>query len=193
MDWRTVDRGLLEWTYGLGLPGTPVEVVTHVATRGGVWLLAALLLAAFGRGLTRRTGAALLAGLVLHVLLLETALKSVVQRPRPCIALGIPLRDGIVDPATYSFPSGHSAASFLAAWVLGARFPRLRLPLLALAGLVAASRVALGAHYPTDVAAGAVLGSVLGIALARTFGLRPDDDLRPAVAGTAGDGGAAAS
>jgi undecaprenyl-diphosphatase len=63
----------------------------------------------------------------------------------------------------YSFPSGHTlhAVSFA---VLGAHYlPELALPLAGFAGLVALSRVVLGLHYPTDVAAGALLGGGLAL------------------------------
>jgi len=63
----------------------------------------------------------------------------------------------------YSFPSGHTlhAVSFA---ILGAHYwPALAAPLAAFAALVALSRIVLGLHYPTDVAAGALLGSGLAL------------------------------
>ncbi len=174
MDWRAIDERLLRGLYDLDLPSFLTEGLTHVATKGGLWLLACLALLVFGRGLTRRTGAALAVGLLVHVALVEGALKHVVARQRPFAALGLTLRDSLVDPATYSFPSGHSTASFLGAWILGARFPRWRVPLLVLAGLVAASRVQLGAHYPSDVLVGGVVGILLGMVLVRALRIAPD-------------------
>lgn len=174
-DWLSIDRAVMQWTYGLPLPEGPVVAVTHVATRGGAWLLAGILLTARGRNGARRAGAALLTGLVVHAALVEGLVKRLVARERPFSAMGLELRDPVVNPDSYSFPSGHSCASFLGAWLLGARYPRWRWALLAIAVLVAASRVQLGAHYPTDVAVGAVFGLALGATLQRAFGVRPPE------------------
>lgn len=173
MNLLTLDHATARWVYDLHLPEGIVAVVTHTGTRGGVWLVAGLALAVFGRELNRRTGLALLAGLAAHVALIEGLVKHSVERQRPFVTLGFALRDSLLDPDTYSFPSGHSTASFLGATVLGARFPRWRTPLLVLAGLVAVTRVHMGAHYPSDVLFGAVVGVVMGMALVRAFRLAP--------------------
>jgi undecaprenyl-diphosphatase len=89
-------------------------------------------------------------------------LKSRLVRERPYISLA-----GIV-PGTkaldrYSFPSGHTlhAVSFTVLAI--ASFPQLAWLLVPFAALIAASRVVLGLHYPTDVAAGALLGAGLAL------------------------------
>jgi undecaprenyl-diphosphatase len=69
-----------------------------------------------------------------------------------------------------SFPSGHAATSFAGATLLALLVPRLTVPFLVLAAAIAWSRVYVGVHYPFDVAAGAVLG--VGLALAVTALLR---------------------
>ena len=71
-----------------------------------------------------------------------------------------------------SFPSGHATTAFSAAACLGYMLPEARWPLLGLAGLIAASRVLIGAHYPSDVVAGAVLGVSTAFFL-RNVSLRP--------------------
>jgi undecaprenyl-diphosphatase len=65
-----------------------------------------------------------------------------------------------------SFPSGHTATLFAAACAAGFLFPRWRWPLLALAAVLAITRLAVGAHYLSDVLAGAT------IAILVTLGLR---------------------
>ena len=89
--------------------------------------------------------------------------KEGVDRARP------PIADPGLDPigpipASASFPSGHSATAFATAVAVGLVYPRLRWPLLALAALVALSRVYLGMHYSTDVVVGTALGVAIGLA-----------------------------
>ena len=89
-------------------------------------------------------------------------LKSRLVRERPYISLaGITPGTRALD--RYSFPSGHTlhAVSFTTLAVTS--FPELAWLLLPFAVLVAASRVVLGLHYPSDVAAGALIGAALAV------------------------------
>lgn len=111
------------------------------------------------RRLPRATLAAL--GAVAAAGVLVTILKELFDRARPPLA-GI---DAVgVIPSSASFPSGHSATAFAAAVAVGLFYPRLRRPLLALAAVVALSRVYLGVHYASDVLVGSLLGVLLGLA-----------------------------
>lgn len=88
------------------------------------------------------------------------ALKSLVGRVRPPLALS-DVQALVPVPHDASFPSGHASSAFAAAVVLGAYAPRLRVALLVVATLVSISRVWLGVHYPSDVVAGAAVGSAI--------------------------------
>jgi membrane-associated phospholipid phosphatase len=154
-------------TVGESVRFEPLTFVLLLASAWWVkWPLIALLGAAGDcrrRCLPRATVAAF--GAVAAAGLAVTVLKELVDRARPP-ASGV---DAIgVIPASASFPSGHSATAFAAAVAVGMFYPRLRRPLLALAAVVALSRVYLGVHYATDVLAGSALGVVLGLLAAWT-------------------------
>ncbi len=86
-------------------------------------------------------------------------IKSKTTRLRPFEALpGI--KNLIHAPDRYSFPSGHTAAAFIMAMVIGSGFPMLLIPLLGWASLVGLSRIYLGVHFPTDVLVGMIWGTI---------------------------------
>lgn len=93
------------------------------------------------------------------------ATKDAVGRLRPAIA--DPTFEAlVVTPSSASFPSGHAATAFAAAVAVGVIYPRLRWPLVFIAGLVALSRVYLGVHYWLDVIVGCALGTAVGLGVA---------------------------
>ena len=82
-------------------------------------------------------------------LITNVCLKNLVARPRPMSVEGlVPL---IGKPTDYSFPSGHTCASFACALVLYRILPKkYGVPAVILASLIAFSRLYVGVHYPTD-------------------------------------------
>ena len=85
-------------------------------------------------------------------------LKNGCQRRRPPEA--IPSFTSVINASDrFSFPSGHTCGAFLLAAIITAHYPALALPMYLWAGSVGLSRVILGVHFPTDILAGALLGS----------------------------------
>jgi decaprenylphosphoryl-5-phosphoribose phosphatase len=137
----------------LNAPGATrwVRRFSKLGEHGGVWIaggsVAALVDAPRRRRWRRAT--ALVAGSYV----ISTSIKLVVRRPRPDLADLPPLT---ATPTKLSFPSSHAVTSFAAARAFG-------VPALWAAALpLALSRLYLGVHYPSDVAAGAALGMLLG-------------------------------
>jgi undecaprenyl-diphosphatase len=131
---------------------------------GGIlWIALAVILLCFPK--YRKTGFAMSAALLMGLLICNLSLKPLVARIRPYdfqlqnFNKSIPLL--IAAPHDYSFPSGHTIASFEAAVALLIRDRKLGMGALALAVLIAFSRLYLYVHYPTDVLASVVLGTLL--------------------------------
>src|ERR1039458_663553 len=94
-------------------------------------------------------------------------LKRALVRERPFIRHpGITLAMPPLD--RYSFPSGHTLHAVAFTWLTVERFPEFAWILIPMAGLIAASRVVLGLHYPSDVLAGGAIGAGLAM-LAQNF------------------------
>jgi undecaprenyl-diphosphatase len=152
-------EGVMHQATALGRP---------VVVAGGLAIVLAVDLASGGGWSTVRLAVAALAGTNLVV----EVLKRAVGRQRP---------DGEQKRSNSSFPSSHAANAFAVAWVLGARWRR-GIPLfVALALLVAFSRMYLNRHFLSDVVVGALIGVICAWAAASWLPLRR----RTAESGTA--------
>lgn len=146
-----------------------MKIVTFLGNGGWFWILCAVVLLAIPK--TRKTGYAAVLSLIFGVIVTNLLLKNIVARPRPFAEIEalIPL---IAKPTDFSFPSGHTTASFAVALVMLRMLPKkIGIPAVVLAALVAFSRLYLGVHYPTDVLAGfvvALVGSSLAVRGVRT-------------------------
>jgi undecaprenyl-diphosphatase len=114
-----------------------------------------------GRGKAVRVFLAMALAVALCDALSHRFIKPLVHRARPEKA-GVSVVLRTRSHGGYSFPSNHAANSFSGATVLGLAYPAWRIPALLIAALVAYSRVYVGVHFPSDVAAGAALGMLIG-------------------------------
>ncbi len=128
---------------------------SRLGQHGAVWL--ALGAAGWALDGPRRARWGRASGVVAGTFALNTAVKLIVRRPRPELR-GLPALTGT--PTQLSFPSAHASTSFAGAR-LYARLGLPAAPLYGLAACLACSRLYLGVHYPSDVLAGAVLGTVV--------------------------------
>ena len=154
-----------------GLDNRLFDIVMPCITDFGsviAWFIILGLMFVFGGQKTRKIAflgvmALLISNIVVY------SLKFIVAEPRPFLTLANV--DLLVHAEeTYSFPSGHAASSFAAAFVIGCKYKlnlkgksySLLYPLMIFAAVVGFSRIYIGVHYPYDVVVGAIIGILSG-------------------------------
>jgi diacylglycerol kinase family enzyme/membrane-associated phospholipid phosphatase len=146
--------------------------LTRTANQGGLWWAVAAALAAT-RGQRRRAAVRGLLALGIASGIANVPAKYAVRRSRPPLDR-VPLdRQLRRQPATTSFPSGHSASAAAFAVGVAMEAPIAGAAVGVLASAVAYSRVYVGVHYPGDVLAGVVVGAGSALMTARTWPRRP--------------------
>jgi membrane-associated phospholipid phosphatase len=162
----TVDQRLLDRLGAVqsGVLDHALPRLSHAANHGRLWFGVAGVLVLTGRSDARHAATRGLVSLGVASGIANVVAKQVVRRVRPTADRVPPVRWLRRAPVTTSFPSGHSASA--AAFATGAaiEMPVLAVPLGGLAGAVAISRVVTGAHYPSDVVIGVLLGAGVGAA-----------------------------
>ena len=139
-----------------------MRLLSFVSENGIMWIAASL--AMMFKKEYRKNAVLVLAALLLSHIFANIIIKPAVSRLRPFVkypqftALTAP-------PAEFSFPSGHSTSSFAAAYFIGrtGKFPAAAA--YSAAALIALSRICLFVHYPSDIIAGAVLGTLISVLL----------------------------
>jgi undecaprenyl-diphosphatase len=133
-----------------------VKLISHTGD-GPLYFIVALGLLA----LEPQSGAIFFwAGIIAYVfdVSLYLLLKNLIKRDRPAVKISS-YQAWITPSDQFSFPSGHTAAAFLFACLVFNFYPLFAIPCFIWASAIGISRVLLGVHYPTDLAAGALLGS----------------------------------
>ena len=127
-----------------------------------LWLTISALLAIFGGRVGRRAASRGVLAITLSSTLVNLPLKYLARRDRPRLRRGDrPLT--VRMPASFSFPSGHSASAFAFTTAAALEDPRTVPAVLPLASAVAYSRVHLRVHYPLDVLVGCAIGTGMGL------------------------------
>ena len=158
-----LDQGIFDAIYDEPPQSEPLGTIMEVGTYfgdGRTMLGVSLLLMAYGGDKNRETGR-LMTSTFISTGVIVWGMKEIIGRKRP-------LDEVVGNPA---FPSGHTAYAFAGATLLGARYPKLRIPLYIGAGLVGVTRIYLGRHYASDVIAGAAVGTITGALVSRHRGM----------------------
>jgi membrane-associated phospholipid phosphatase len=156
------DGAAVLWFHHLGTPPPWVATLSEFGTSQW-YLLGALAVYLLSRDSLWRARSALLFWGVAASGILVNIVKALLGRPRPEVFLeqgqyGFQFLEFQAD--YLSFPSGHATTIFSVATCLALFWPRWRYAFLALAGVIASTRVVLLHHFPSDVLAGAWLGTV---------------------------------
>lgn len=163
-----MDMEILHWIQNLR--SEPMDVIMRILSLisefAAVWMVIALILLVTKKH--KECAISMAYGGIASCLIGELAIKYIVARPRPFLLdTSIALVEGMHMPTSYSFPSGHTTQSFCAMVLLLCYFKKKAIPAVFLALGVAFSRMYLFVHYPTDVLAGAILGTVIAFTIFR--------------------------
>ena len=138
--------------------------ITMLGDAGIFWMVVAALLAFTKK--YRKIGFGMAFAMAMGLLVCNIILKPLVGRIRPYDfqeTLGVTINLLIEKQHDFSFPSGHTIASFEACTVMLLGSRKLGIPATLLAILIAFSRLYLYVHYPTDVIASVILGTLFGV------------------------------
>jgi len=160
------DLPILDWIQAnlqSGFMDKFMPFITVFGDAGIFWMIWAAVLFLFPK--TRKTGLGMAIAMMIGLLVCNVTLKPLVARIRPYdlqAELGVAIQLLCEAQHDFSFPSGHTIASFEACTVLMLADKKMGIPATILAFLIAFSRLYLYVHYPTDVIVSIILGIILG-------------------------------
>jgi len=133
---------------------------TYSGSLGAIWILLAIFFILTKK--YRLCGITMIISLIMCFLVGNVLLKNIIARSRPCwIDSSVALL--IKNPTDYSFPSGHTLASFASAMTIFLYHKKEGIIALIWASLIGFSRLYLFVHYPTDVLGSILLGIAISI------------------------------
>ncbi len=161
------DLPVLDWIQAnmqSGFMDKFMPFITVFGDAGIFWMIWAAVLLIFPK--TRKTGLGMAIAMVFGLIVCNMTLKPLVARIRPYdlqAELGVAIQLLCEAQHDFSFPSGHTIASFEAAVVLLKNSKKMGIPAMILAVLISFSRMYLYVHYPTDVIVSVILGTLFAL------------------------------
>jgi len=162
-----LDESIVTWIASLRapLPDTLFKIITHLGDYGCIWILAVAAMFILKR--TRKDAADTAVGMIITIIISNLILKPIFSRMRPYEVIS-GLTALIKQPSDASFPSGHAAFAFAAAYgIWKSTAKKFGVPALILAVLISLSRIWVGVHFPSDVICGAAIGLICAYAARR--------------------------
>ena len=160
------DLPILDWIQAnlkSGFMDTVMPIINMFGDDGIFWIACAVLLLFFPK--TRKVGLGMGFAMAIGLLVCNVTLKPLIGRIRPYdlqAEMGVTIQLLTERMHDFSFPSGHTIASFEAATVLLKNSKKMGIPAMILAVLIAFSRLYLYVHYPTDVLFSVFAGIAFG-------------------------------
>lgn len=160
-------RSINDTMHGSNFINQVMKWISIISDDGLIWLALAVVFLFFKK--TRKAGILTIICVGATFVINSLLLKTLIARPRPFVEEPI-FADfiksiGMELPDSYSFPSGHTFSSFACATVICLQLKKKTPFIYIFSVLVAFSRVFLCCHYITDVLAGAVIGTLVAIAI----------------------------
>lgn len=154
--------------------------ITELGDGGAIWILTGLALMCTKK--YRKNGFILIIGLALGIVTGNFLLKNLIARSRPCwIDHSVALL--IANPSDYSFPSGHTLSSVIAATILTLSNKKFGFFAIPFAALIAFSRLYLYVHFPSDVFGATIIGLAIAFAIFNVSGrFLTEESVAPATA-----------
>ena len=145
-----------------------MEPFTMLGNAGLLWIILSLAMLCVRK--TRKAGALALLAMALGLVVTNLTIKPLVDRSRPWLMVE-GLAHLVEENDPHSFPSGHTCAAFAAGivWMRTLPWRWGRIAAVVLAVLMGLSRLYVGVHYPSDVLAGAVVGTACALAALKVY------------------------
>ena len=142
--------------------------VTNIGNLGAIWFAIAMILIVTKR--YRKYGLLMLIAILITSVIGSGVLKPLIARPRP-FTFYPEVEILVLKPESFSFPSGHTFIAFASAVVLTYMNYKIGILAFILAIAIAISRLYFFVHFPSDVLAGALLGTIVAFVVVYIYSL----------------------